>query len=175
MRADLEVIGPQTTRAVRVGAAATRYEVGEPLHSLVAHTTGTADLNVYVLAAADTPVIGTHTLGGVAISRCLPLGTGTVVAHTAQVARPIAWAGRIRGRAQTVGSIDTASELLGVINDISLIDYNATGGTDGGELYTIREDDTGADTGGLVIVDGDTFKGTLEVEVDGRSYRWDVA
>ena len=55
---DLKVIGPQSTFNARVAASATRFQTGEPLHSLVALTTGTADVNTFVLAAADTPVIG---------------------------------------------------------------------------------------------------------------------
>lgn len=58
MRADLSVVGLQSTLSVRIAASATRFEAGEPLHSLAALTTGTADINTYVLAAADTPVIG---------------------------------------------------------------------------------------------------------------------
>ena len=117
----------------------------------------------------------THQLTGIAIKECIPLETGTITAHNTLVARPVAWNGFIEGKAQTVGSVDTESELIGITQDISLIDYNATGASDGGELYTIREDDTGADTGGLVIVDGNFAKGTLRVIVDGRAYRSDVS
>lgn len=174
MRADLQVVGLQSTLQVRVGASATRYEAGEPLHSLAASTAGVADVNTYVLAAADTPVIGTHKLGGVALKGALPFSTGTVVAHTSHVARPVAWCGHIRGKAEVAGSIDSASELLGIIQDLVLIDHNATGGTDGGELYTIKVA-ASADTSGLEVVEGDIFKGTLDVVVDGRAYRHDVS
>lgn len=174
MRGDLTVSGIQTTKSVRIAASATRFVAGEPLHNLGALTNGVTSVNTYVLAAADTPVIGTHIFGGVALKDALPQPTGTVVAHETHVARPIAWAGVIRGRAQTTASIDTSSELIGVIGDVTLIDYNATGGTDGGELYTIIETVT-ADTSGLEIVDGNTFKGTLDVVVDGRAYRHDVS
>lgn len=56
--ADLTVIGPAITVPRRIAASATRYQPGEPLHSLAALTSGVADVNTYVLAAADTPVIG---------------------------------------------------------------------------------------------------------------------
>lgn len=174
MRGDLSVIGFSQSVPRRVAASATRYEVGEPLHGLGALTSGVDNTNTYVLAAADTPVIGTHKFGGVAISRCLPLVTGTVVAHKAMAACPVPWLGRIRGRAETVASVDTTSELIGVTGDVVLIDYNATGGTDGGELYTIKEV-ASADTSGLEIIDGDILKGTLDVLVDGRAYRHDVS
>ena len=173
MRGDLSVIGQQTTRKVRIAASATRYEVGEPIHNVGTQSSGASTSNTFVLAAADTPVIGTHRLGGVAISRCLPLSTGTIVAHTAIVARPIANGGFIRGKGETAANIDTDAELLGIIGDVTLIDYNATGGTDGGELYTIK-DVASADTSGLEIITGNIAKGTLDVIVDPRAYRHDV-
>lgn len=174
MRADLSVIGPQTTLPRRIGASGTRYEVGEPLHSTSTLSSGVASANVFVLAAADTPVIGTHRFGGIAISRCLPLVTGTLVAHTAKAACPVADLGRIRGKGETALSVDTDAEILGVIGDVTLIDYNSTGAPDGGELYTIKEV-ASADTSGLEIVEGNPAKGTLDVLVDPRSYRHDVS
>jgi hypothetical protein len=174
MRADLSVIGPAITVPRRIAASATRYEVGEPLHSLAALTSGVADVNTYVLAAADTPVIGTHKFGGVAISRCLPLATGTVVAHTAQASCPIASLSRIRGRGETVANWDTDSELLGLIQDVTVIDYDATGASDGGQLYTIKTT-SGADTAGLEIVGGIPALSLVDVVVDPRAYRHDVS
>jgi len=174
MRGDLSVIGPQAVITRRIGASATRYEVGEPLHSVATSSSGAASANVHVLAAADTPVIGTHRFGGVAISRCLPLATGTVVAHEAKAACPVPYVGRLRGKAETAASIDTSSELIGVTGDYTLIDYSATGGADGGELYTIKEA-ASADTSGLEIVGGNTALGLLDVVVDARAYRHDVS
>lgn len=174
MRGDLTVCGPQTSISVRSSASATRWEAGEPLHSVATSSSGASSANVYVLAAADTPVIGTHKFGGVALKGALPAVTGTLVAQKMHIARPVAWAGVIRGKAETAGSVDTASELLGIIQDVTLIDYAATGGTDGGELYTIKES-ASADTSGLEIVDGNIFKGTLDVMIDGRAYRSDVS
>src|SRR3990167_1673055 len=126
MRGDLSVIGFAGTLPRRIAASATRYEVGEPLHSVVDRTTGVADVNTYVLAAADTPVIAaltssTHQFGGIAISNCQPFNTGTVVAHTAQASCPVPMIGRIRGRAETVASADTDSEILGLIGATVLI------------------------------------------------------
>lgn len=174
MRADLLVIGLQTQVPRRIAASATRYEVGEPLHSLAALTSGVADVNTYVLAAADTPVIGTHKFGGVAAKRCIPLDTGTITAHKTVANCPVPYLGRVRGKAQTSGSVDTLSEVIGVIQDTALIDYSATGASDGGELYTIIETAT-ADTSGLEIVDGDPAKGTLDVIVSAQAYRHDVS
>lgn len=173
MRADLQVVGPQGTHNVRVAAASTRFETGEPLHSVATQASGAASANVYVLAAADTPVIGTHRLGGIANKGARPHLTGALVAQEVPLARPIPQIGLIRGRAETSGNIDTAAELLAIIQDYTLIDYNATGASDGGELYTIK-DAASADTSGLEIVNGNTAKGLLDVIVDNRAYRHDV-
>jgi hypothetical protein len=173
MRADLSVIGPQATIDRYVVSGGTAIVAGEPIHCLGTQTNGANGTNTFVLAAADTPVIGTHRLGGVAIKNAVLSGATTATQYL-PTAVPIGQAGRIRGRAQTVGSVDTAAELAGIIGDYTLIDYNATGGTDGGELYTIIETVT-ADTSGLEIVDGNIFKGTLDVVVDDRAFRHDVS
>lgn len=175
MRADLSVIGLQSQVSRRIGASATRYEVGEPLHGLASLSSGVASVNVYVLAAADTPVIGTHKFGGVASKKCLPLDTGTLIAHTTVANCPVPYLGRIRGKGETAADIDTASEALGIIQDVTLIDYAATGASDGGELYTIKTTVTAADTSGLEIQEVDVAKGTVDVTVDARAYRHDVA
>ena len=178
MRGDLSVIGFAQTLPRRIAASATRYEAGEPLHSLVDRTTGVADVNTYVLAAADTPVIAaltasTHQFGGIAISRCLPAGSGTVIAHTAMSSCPVPHVGRIRGKAETAGSADSDSEILGLINDAVLIGYNATGAVDGGELYTIKVA-ASANTSGLEIVDGNAAKQTLDCVVHAIAYRSEI-
>ena len=174
MRADLEVVGFANTLPRRIGASATRYEVGEPLHSTSTLSSGVASANVFVLAAADTPVIGTHRFGGVASKRPNPVGSGTLVAHTTMAACPIPWVGRLRGLAETTASVDTDAEILGLIGDVTLIDYNATGAADGGELYTIKEV-ASADTSGLEIVEGNKATGRLDVVVASQAYRHDVS
>lgn len=174
-RADLSVHGPQYVRTRRFAASVTRYEVGEPIHGVdTTLTSGVATTNTWVLAAADSPIIGTHVFGGVAISNCQPFSTGTVTAHTGKAVCPVAWAGLIRGRAETVGSMDSDAELLLILNDAVLIDYNATGAVDGGQLYTIKEA-ASADTSGLTIVDGNPATSRLDCEIDGRCYRIDVS
>ena len=170
MRMDLSVVGFAQTLPRRIAAAATRYEVGEPLHGLGVPTNGEVDVNTYVLAAADTPIIGTHNFGGVAISHCEPFSTGTVVAHTAKASCPVPQLGRIRGKALTSGEIDTLSEAVGILGDVTLIDYNATGASDGGEEYTIISNAT-ANTSGLRVEDVDVARGTVDVSVDALAYR----
>lgn len=167
---DLSVVGFAQTLPRRIAASATRYEVGEPLHSVGVPTSGEVDVNTYVLAAADTPVIGTHNFGGIAISHCEPFSTGTVVAHTAKASCPVPQLGRIRGQAFSTAQIDTLAELVGILGDVTLIDYNATGGSDGGEGYTIITDAT-ANTSGLRVEDGNVARGTVDVSVDALAYR----
>ena len=178
MRGDLQCIGFAQNLPRRIAASATRYEVGEPFHSLVNRTTGDADVNTYVLAAADTPVIAaltasTHQFGGIAISHCLPFSTGTVVAHKAQSANPVPMVGRIRGKAETAADVDTETEITALINNVVLIDYAATGAIDGGELYTIKSA-ASANTSGLEIVDGNVARRTLDVLVHAIAYRSEI-
>lgn len=170
MRMDLSVIGFSQTLPRRIAASATRFVPGEPLHDVFTLTAGVSTNNVFVLAAADTPVIGTHRFGGIAIVESLPKTTGTLVAQTALAACPIPWLGRIRGKGETAASVDTDAEILLLVGDATLIDYNATGASDGGELYTIKEV-ASANTSGLEIAGGNAAKGTLDVYVDGRAYR----
>lgn len=174
MRMDLSVIGFAQDIPRRIGASGTRYEAGEPLHSVATSSSGAASANVYVLAAADTPVIGTHRFGGIAISHARPFATGTIAAHTAIASCPVPYIGRIRGKGETFANVDTDAEILAIIQDYTLIDYNATGASDGGELYTIK-DTASADTSGLEIVEGNAAKGTLDVILDARAYRHDVS
>jgi len=174
-RNDLKVVGLAQTLPRRIAAAVTRYEVGEPCHRTdTTYSSGVASANTWVLAAADTPVIGTHIFGGVFSSQCVPFQTGTVVAHTAQAVLPLPGIGLLRGRAETIASVDTDAELLLIINDVTLIDYNATGAADGGQLYTIKEV-ASADTSGLEIVGGNPATSTLDVVVDVRCFRIDIS
>lgn len=174
MRADLEVItNAWVSMEVNVAASATGFEAGEPIHQITTHSSGAASANTWILAASDTPVIGTDRFGGIAMKASLPRG-GTVTAQKTQVARPIPNIGRIRGKAETKANVDTAAELLAIIGDYTLIDYSATGASDGGQLYTIK-DTASADTSGLEIIQGNTAKGLLEVTVDVRAYRFDVS
>ena len=175
-RGDLSVIGPQFTAKRNVAASATRFEMGEPLHiASFSLSSGAADTNVFVLVAADTVVVGTGRFGGVALEGAEPKNsTGVLTAQFVNTTNPTPTAGRMRGKAETAGNIDTASELLGIINDAVLIDYDATGGADGGELYTIH-DDASADTSAVTVEDGNITKGLLDVSIDARGYRNDIS
>jgi len=116
----------------------------------------------------------THRFGGVANENSENAAAGTTLEQFLNCACPVPYVGIIEGRAETVASVDTLSELAGLCGDVVLIDYNATGASDGGQLYTIKES-ASADTSGLEIVGGNTGLSTLRVTVDARAYRSDVS
>lgn len=174
MYADLRVQGPQAALKRYVVSGGTAVLAGEPMHSVATLSSGASSANTYVLAAADTPVIGTHKFGGVALENSENAGAGTTLEQFLTCACPVPYVGKITGRAETVASVDTLTELALLIQDAVLIDYSATGASDGGQLYTIKEV-AGADTSGLEIVGGNTALSTLDVVVDARAYRHDVS
>lgn len=167
-------MGPQAALPRRLAASGTAISAGEPVHSTATSSSGEASANTYVLAAADTPVIGTHRFGGVAIKKSLNAAAGTTLAQELPAACPVPHIGRIRGYAETRASVDTQSEINGIIGDYTLIDYAATGGSDGGELYTIKQA-ASADTSGLEIVEGNPATQTLDVTPAYSAYRHDVS
>lgn len=173
-RADLRVIGPAAVFGRYLAASQTAVVAGEPLHSTGVRTSGASNSNVYVLAAADTPVVGTHQFGGVALKDSENAAAGTTLAQNLATANPVPEVGRIRGKAETAANVDTAAELVAILQDSVLIDYNATGAADGGQLYTIK-DTASADSSGLQIVGGNTALSELEVTVSSLAYRTDTA
>lgn len=173
-KADLRVIGPAAAIPRWLVSGGTGIQAGEPLHSLAALTAGIADVNTYVLAAADTPVIGTHKFGGIANEPSDNVAAGTVKQQSLNCACPVPYIGRIQGKAETAASVDTLTEAILLAQDAVLIDYNATGAPDGGQLYTIKEVGS-ADTSGLEIVNFIPALSLLEVTIDARAYRNDVA
>lgn len=179
MRGDLSVIGPNAAFPRYVVSGGTAIVAGEPVHCLGTLSSGVINTNTYVLAAADTPVIAaittsTHKFGGVALKDSENAAAGTTLTQYLNCAMPVPFVGRIRGKAETAGDMDTASELAGLIGDAVLIDYSATGAADGGQLYTIKTA-ASADTSGLEIVGGNTALGTLDVVVHGLAFRVDIS
>lgn len=174
MVGDLRVIGPAANFKRYLAASGTQIKAGEPLHSLATLSSGAANVNQYVLAAADTPVVGTHKFGGVAIVNSLNVAAGTTKAQFLNTANPVPSVGRIRGKAETSTNVDTMAELVLILQDATLIDYAATGAVDGGELYTIK-DTASADTSGLEIADGNIALQTLDVTLVAVAYRHDYA
>ena len=173
-RADLRVIGPQASFGRYVVSGGTSIVAGEPMHSVATSSSGVASANTYVLAAADTPVVGTHKFGGVAMKDSENVAAGTTKEQYLTTANPVPGVGRIRGKAETAASVDTASEIALLVQDVVLIDYSATGAADGGQLYTIKEV-ASADTSGLEIVGGNPALSELEVTLVAVAYRHDYA
>jgi hypothetical protein len=175
--ADLRVIGPQASFGRYVVSGGTAIQAGEPVICLGDGDAGdgTIDVNTYVLAAADCPVIAaatttTHRFGGVAMVPSLNVAAGTVQEQFLLTANPVPHIGRIRGKAETAASVDTLTELALLIGDMTLIDWNSTGASDGGELYTIKEA-ASANTSGLEIMGGNPALSELEVFVAPEAYR----
>ncbi len=174
MKADLKAIGPKANFPRYLVSGGTKIRVGEPVHSLATSSSGVANVNTYVLAAADTPVVGTHRFGGIANEDALLAAAGTVLEQFLNVSAPVPSVGRVRGKAETTTNVDTLSELAGLCGDYVLIDYNSTGATDGGPLYTIK-DAASADTSGLEITGGNIALQTLDVALVAVAYRHDYA
>ena len=174
MIADLKVIGPNAIIKRYIVAAGTAIEAGEPVHNLGTMSSGVSSVNTFVLAAADTPVIGTHRFGGVANEKSELAANGTTIEQFLTAACPVPYVGMIEGKAETLASVDTLTELALLLGDVVLIDYAATGASDGGQLYTIKEA-ASADTSGLELASGNPALGTLRVTVDARAYRSDVS
>ncbi len=179
MKADLKVIGPTAIFPRYVVSGGTKIRVGEPTHNLGTLSSGAITVNTIVLAAADTPVIAaittsTHRFTGIANEDALLAAAGTTLTQYLNTACPVPHVGRIRGAAETAANVDTASELAAIIGDAVLIDYNSTGASDGGPLYTIK-DSASADTSGLEVVGGNTALSTLDVTVHALAYRVDIS
>ena len=113
------------------------------------------------------PRIGTDSFVGVSAQNMKVDSAGTVVAHKLQVVVPIPSVTRIRGKAKTAASVDTDSEILGLLWDY--VDFDLTTG-----VYTIDEA-AAADASALTIVDGNAAKGTLDVVVSAIGMRTDTA
>lgn len=173
--ADLKVIGPAAVFGRYLVSGGTAIKVGEPLVSAATLTSGVADVNTSVLLAADGPVIGTDKFMGIAVENSQNASAGTVLEQFLNTSNPIPNIGRIRGKGETAANWDTLTELALLIQDVTHFDYNSTGATDGGELYTIKTTPgTPADTAGLEIVGGNPALNEVDVTVDFRVYRHDV-
>lgn len=174
----MKSVGPAAIWPRYLVAAGTAIQAGEPLYSTATLTNGLSGggtgANTAVLAVADIPVIGTDKFMGIANENSVNAAAGTVLEQFLNTTNPVPCVGRIRGRAETTASVDTLSELALLLQDVVLIDYSATGAPDGGQLYTIKEVGS-ADTSGLELVGGNTALSTLDVVVDARAYRHDVA
>lgn len=165
---DLEVRGLHAGNVERrVAASATRFYAGEPINFAGSYTSGVASVNTVVVLTDGKPVIGTDAFQGIAAKDAEINAAGTVIAHKTLVTVPFPNLTEIWGKAKVAGSVDTDSELLGLLFDVVLFDLTTA-------VYTIDET-AAADTSGLTIVNGDISKGLLGVTVDPRAMRADIS
>ena len=172
---DLRVVGAQGTLPRRLATSGTAIEQGEPTDNQAASSSGAANANVYALTNADGPIVGTDRWGGIAIKQALlTTGLTTTQAQELPCACPVPGIGEVHGNAEVTANVDTDTELLNVTGDFVLFDDNATGATDGGELFTIKSV-ASADSSGLEIVGGNPAKSRLFVTVAATVYRFTVS
>lgn len=165
-KADLELVGVNGgNQPRRVAASATRYYAGEPANNLATNSSGAATVNTCVVLTDTKPRVGTDNFIGI-FSMDAP-GTGTLVAHKTYVSVPIPNVTRIRGRAKTAANVDTDAELLLILNDY--LDFDLTAA-----VYTI-DDVAASNASGLMCIDGNPAKSTLDVVTDGRAIRYAIS
>lgn len=165
---DLEVRGLHAgTDEFRVAASATRFYAGEPIMFAGTYTNGVASVNTVVVLTDAKPVIGTDNFVGIAAKDAEVNSSATVTAHKTLVTRYFPNITQIWGKAKVAASVDTDSELLGVLFDYVLFDLTST-------AYTIDET-AAADTSALKIVNGNIARGLLGVVVDPRGDRADIS
>jgi hypothetical protein len=112
--------------------------------------------NFVLLCATGDPEVGTDAFVGIADRESDETST---VDGTVDVAVAIPFVTRMRGKATTPANMNTDDELEGILNDAVTFDLTAG-------VFTIDEDE-GDDPNvhGLVLVDGDIRKGTLDFYV----------
>lgn len=168
MRADISTVGIDGgNQPRRVAAAATRFYAGEPANFAGTNTAGVASVNTVVALTDAKPRVATDSFQGIFASDAPVNAAGTVVAGKVYVTVPIPDVTRIRGRAKVAANVDTDSELLGVLFDY--LDFDLTAG-----VYTI-DDVAASNASGLMCVDGNPAKSTLDVVVDARALRYAIA
>lgn len=167
-KADISTVGIDGgNQPRRVAASATRFYAGEPLNNLSTYTNGAASVNTAVVMTDTKPRVGTDNFIGIAAIDAQVNASATVIAHKTYVTVPLPQVTRIRGRAKVAANVDTDAELLLILNDY--LDFDLTTG-----VYTI--DDTAAsNASGLMCVDGNTAKSTLDVVTDGRAMRISIS
>jgi hypothetical protein len=131
------------------------------------YSSGATNANTVVVVTDGKPTIGTDDFKGILAGDMSVNSAGTVTAQYVYVTQPIPHSTRIRGKGKTATNFDTQTELTGILYDV--VGFDLTSST-----YTIDET-AAADTAGLMIVDGNLTKGTLDVIVDGRAMRSDIS
>lgn len=136
------------TYRFKVQAGATTINAGEPVKVATAGAQ-------YVVKSADAePVTGTPTFVGIAASTSTQ--TASVDGYV-DVYKPIQGV-VFRASAKTKSNIATQSAVDTLKNRRSLLDLTSG-------VFTVDESQADASTNGIVIVDGDPVKGTLDFEI----------
>lgn len=136
------------TYKYRVQAGATTINAGEPVKIA---TAGAA----YVVRSADAePVTGTPTFVGIAATTSTQTASADGVV---EVYRPVQGV-VFRAAAKVKTAIDTDAEVLTILNNRTVFDLT-------GSVYTLDESAADAGTNGLIVVDADPVKGTVDFEV----------
>jgi hypothetical protein len=155
MLGDIQVIGGNTVTPIlpfrvddrTASSAAATIKPGEPIKQ---------SGNFALLVATGDPEVGTDAFIGVAENESSETSTvdGFVNANVA-----VPYVTKYRGKATTPANMNTDDELEGILLDAVCFDLVAG-------VFTIDEDE-GDDPNvhGLVIIDGDIRKGTLDVYV----------
>lgn len=164
MKYDMRIVGPSFNKEYDTAASATALKAGEPVLLGGTYSSGAASSNYASPLTDGKPVIGTDSFGGVASKDATHTAS---VAGKVSVAKVYPFLTEIWGKAKVTGSVNTVSELLGVIFDVTLFDLTSS-------VYTIDET-ASADTSGLRIEDGNPAKGELGVTVDSRALRNDIS
>lgn len=152
-KADITVIGGNTVTPVlpfkvddrTTSSAAGVINPGEPVKQ--------SNANYALLVATGDPEQGTDALIGIAENESTETASAEGEVNVAVI---VPFVTRLRGKATTAANIDTAAELLDVLQDA--VTFDVTAG-----VVTVDEDETDdPNVHGLVLVDGDTAKGTLD-------------
>lgn len=135
------------TRTFKTEANATAIKVGEPVK-----IGGTGNNYVIPLATGD-PEIGTDRMVGIAASASTQTASadGEVEVYVVTPGVTV-----MRAKATTAANVDTAAELLAILNDSVTFDLTST-------VYTVDEDEgDDIDVHGLLIVGGNVDEQTID-------------
>lgn len=151
----------------RVAASATRFYAGEPMNSLMTHSSGAANVNTIVVLTDTKPRVATDTFQGIAAVDAQINSSAAVIAHQTYVTVPIPYVTRIRANAKTATNVDTDTELLGILGDFLDFDLTST-------VYT-WDDTAASNASAFTCVNGNIAKQTLDCVIDARGMRNEIS
>lgn len=156
-KGDLEIVGFQSYTPVRTFRVEERntsgeaqIKAGEPVR--LSSTTS----NHVIICNNGDPEVGSTRFVGIAASDSTESAT---LEGTVEVFVPVPGLTVIRGKANDSTAIDTTDERVGILNDAVTFDRSSA------DVFTIDENETDDAGHGLVVVDADIDKGTVDVVV----------